>query len=66
MRVCVAVMLALIALVTSGCRLTGGRWVVEEETRCKGGVITTERRMVDTFHGGRVRNTTERTSTCLD
>lgn len=67
MRVRVAVMLALITLVTSGCRLTGGRWVVDEDPkRCRGGVINTEKRITDTFITGRVRNTTIRTDACLD
>jgi hypothetical protein len=63
----VVVMLTLIALVASGCRFTGGRWVVDEEVRkCRGGVINTEKRITDTFINGRVRNTTIRTDACLD
>jgi len=54
-------------LLTTGCRITGGRWMPDEvERRCKGGVINTEKRMTDTFINGRVRNTTIRTDACLD
>jgi hypothetical protein len=61
------VMLALVALTASGCRFTGGRWVVDEDVkRCRGGVINTEKRITDTFINGRVRNTTIRTDACLD
>jgi len=60
-------LLLAIALLVAGCRVTGGRWVVEEPARtCPGGVINQERRFVDTFTGGRVRTTTVRTDACLN
>ena len=57
--------LCLLLLLTD-CRFVGGRWVVEEERRCRGGVVTTEKRITDTFVMGRVRNTVIRTDACLD
>jgi hypothetical protein len=60
-------LLFVVLLFAGGCRLQGGRWVVDDvERRCKGGVINTEKRITDTFIGGRVRNTTIRTDACLD
>ena len=49
-----------------GCKVTGGRWVIEGEQVCRSGLVTTERRITDTSIHGRVRNTIERTNTCLD
>jgi len=63
MRVVVCI---LCILLFSGCRVTGGRWVEDDVKRCRGGVINTEKRITDTFIGGRVRNTTIRTDACLD
>lgn len=61
------VVLLAVLLATVGCRVTGGRWVVEDDPkRCRGGVINTEKRITDTFITGRVRNTTIRTDACLD
>jgi len=57
----------LCILVLCGCRVTGGRWVDDVEVpKCRGGVINTEKRVTDTWIGGRVRNTTVRTDACLD
>ncbi len=64
-----ALILIAALLLTAGCRVTGGRWVVEEPVVarvCPGGVINQERRFVDTFAGGRVRNTVVRTDACLN
>jgi hypothetical protein len=61
--------LIVVLLAASGCRVTGGRWVAEEPVvarNCPGGVIAQERRFVDTFVGGRVRNTVVRTDACLN
>ena len=58
--------LLVMLLLATGCRVTGGRWVVEEERKCRGGVITTEKRITDTFVMGRVRNTVIRSDACLD
>ena len=50
-----ALILIAALLLTAGCRVTGGRWVVEEPVVgarvCPGGVINQERRFVDTFRG---------------
>jgi len=57
----------ILCILTSGCQVTGGRWVVDAPAqKCKGGVINTERRVTDTWVGGRVRNTVIRTDACLD
>jgi hypothetical protein len=64
-----AVILVAVLLLAAGCRVSGGRWVVEEPVPvrvCPGGVINQERRFVDTFVGGRVRNTVVRTDACLN
>ena len=57
-------LLIVAVLLLPGCRVTGGRWVVEE--RCPGGVVNTEKRTVDTWVGGRVRNTVTRTDSCMN
>lgn len=62
-----SIVLVVIALLCCSCRITGGRWVVDDvERRCPGGVVNTEKRMVDTWVGGRVRNTTIRTDACMN
>ena len=63
-----AILLAAL-MVLGACRVTGGRWVAEEPVatrHCPGGVVNTERRFVDTWVGGRVRNTVVRTDACLN
>jgi len=63
----ITVYACILGILLGGCRVTGGRWVVEDvERKCRGGVINTEKRITDTFIGGRVRNTTIRTDACLD
>jgi hypothetical protein len=56
----------LVVLLSSGCRVTGGRWVEDDARRCPGGVINSERRVVDSWVGGRVRTTTTRTDACVN
>ena len=57
----------LIALALGGCRIQGGRFVVDEvEKPCPGGRIDTERRITDQFPQGQVRTTTIRSNMCLD
>lgn len=55
-----------IVLLSSGCRVTGGRWVEDDARRCPGGVINSERRVVDSWVGGRTRATTTRTDACIN
>jgi len=59
-------LIAIAGLLVSGCQVVGGRWVVDDKVRCRGGVINSEKRITDTFINGRVRNTTIRTDACLD
>jgi hypothetical protein len=58
--------LLIVLLLTTGCRVTGGRWVEDDARRCPGGVINSERRVVDTWVGGRVRTTILRNDACLN
>ena len=61
----VVIVLAL-AMVITGCRTTGTRWVQEEVISCPGGRIDTQRRITDTLPGGRTRSTLIRTNACLE
>ena len=57
----------LVVLLLGGCRIQGGRFVVDEEKPpCPGGRLDTERRITDQLPHGQVRTTTIRSNLCLD
>ena len=54
----------LVGLLLAGCRVQGGRFVVDEP--CPGGRIDTERRVTDQLPQGQVRTTSVRSNLCLN
>lgn len=58
-------LLGMCLLLTAGCRGERLEWV-RPVAECPGGKVNTERKIVDTLPGGRVRSTTMRADACLE